>query len=176
MSDEKTYKEVLINLTNSHIKDYENKNFTPNSLESKRNPNIFGTTFSMPNCLSYILVQDKEIIVKNIRTTNVFQKSLSQQYITFNHIKLDGSPIKNIFPIFFNQREFLLIVFTTNNIQNFLINIDFNKANNNKNYLNCNFNRDLLNITNQVEFCGNTKDDCLRFCLACQNGQIFIVD
>ena len=175
MADEKTYKEILIKLSNDHIKEYENKNFNQNNLISKRNQNVLGATFSMPNCLCYILVQDKDIIVKNIRTINVFQKSSNQNYITFTHISLPNPPIKNIFPIFVNQREFLLIVFTISGIQSFIINIDFNKANQ-KNYLNCKFNINILRNTNYVELCGNTNDGSYRFCLGCENGKVFIVD
>ncbi len=175
MDDEKTYKEILIKLSNAQLKEYEKNNFTQNNLISKRNPNIFGATFSMPNCISYMLVQDKDIIIKNIRTMDVFQKSLNQNYITFTHISLNSTPIKNIFPLFFNQREFLLIVFTVGGIQNFNINIDFSKSNSN-NFLNCKFNKNILNNTNQVEFCGKTKDDNYRFCLGCENGKVFIVD
>ena len=168
MSDDKTYKEILIKLSNPLIKEYENNNFQSNSLSQKNNPKSFGTTFSMPNCLSYMLVQDNDIIIKNIRTTNVVQKSINQNYITFTKATLDSPPIKNIFPLFYS-------VFTKNSIQNFLINIDFNK-NKQNNFLNCNFNKNILNITNQVEFCGETKEKCLRFCLGCENGKVFIVD
>ena len=176
MTDDKTYKEVLIKLSNTHIKEFENKNISQNSLPFNRNPNNFGTTFSMPNCISYMLVQDNEIFIKNIRTINVFQKSSNQNYITFSYISLNSTPIKNIFPLYFNQREYLLIVFTKNNIQNYNINIDFNNTNK-KNFLNCNFNnKNILDITNQVEFCGKTKDNCFRFCLGCENGKIFILD
>ena len=175
MGDEKTYKEILIKLSNAQIKEYEEKNFNQNNLISRRNPYSFGATFSMPNCLSYILVQDKEIIIKNIRTTNVFQKSLNQNYITFTHILLPNPPIKSLFPIYFNPREFLLIVFTLGGIQSFSINIDFNKANQ-KNLLNCKFNKNILKDTNQVEFCGKTRDDSYRFCLGSESGKVFIVD
>ena len=178
MTEDKTYKELIIKLTNAQIKEYENKNFSPNSVIPKKNQNIFGTTFSMENCISYMLVQDNEILVKNIRTINVFQKSSNQNYITFSRILLSSPPIKNIFPIYFNPREFILIVFTKNNIQNYAINIDFNNSKK-KNFLNCDFNKNyknILNITNQVEFCGKTKDNNLRFCLSCENGKIFIVD
>ena len=175
MTDNKTYKEILIKLSNNQIKEYENKNFSSNSLISNRDPNCFGATFSMENCISYMLVQDKEIIIKNIRTINVFQKSSNQNYITFSHILLNNTPIKNIFPLYFNQKEFLLIVFTKNNIQTFTINIDFNNPNK-KSLLNCNFNKNILNITNQVEFCGKTKENNLRFSLGCENGKVYIVD
>jgi hypothetical protein len=176
MADDKTYKEVLIKLSNTHIKEFENKNISQNSLLFNRNPNNFGTTFSMPNCISYMLVQDNEIFIKNIRTINVFQKSSNQNYITFSYISLNSTPIKNIFPLYFNQREYLLIVFTKNNIQNYNINIDFNNTNK-KNFLNCNFNnKNILDITNQVEFCGKTKDNCFRFCLGCENGKIYVID
>ena len=175
MTDNKTFKEILIKLSNNQIKEYENKNFSSNSLISNRDPNCFGATFSMENCISYMLVQDKEIIIKNIRTINVFQKSSNQNYITFSHILLNNTPIKNIFPLYFNQKEFLLIVFTKNNIQTFTINIDFNNPNK-KSLLNCNFNKNILNITNQVEFCGKTKENNLRFSLGCENGKVYIVD
>ena len=173
MSNNKAYKEVLIKLSNSQIKEYESKYFSSNSLISKQNS--FGVTFSMPNCMSYIQVQDKEILIKNIATINVFQKSLNQNYITFTHISLNNPPIKNIFPFDFNPREFLLIIFTKNSIQSYLINIDFNTMNK-KNLLNCKFTQNILNIANKVEFCGKTKENYLRFCIGCENGKVFMTD
>ena len=83
MSDDKTYKELVIKLSNDQIKDYENKNFSTNLLISRQNKNIFGATFSMQNCISYMLVQDNEITIKNIRTINFFQNYSNQNYITF---------------------------------------------------------------------------------------------
>ena len=44
MSEDKTYKEVLIKLSNKDIKAHENKNFNTNSLITKGN--CFGETFS----------------------------------------------------------------------------------------------------------------------------------
>ena len=173
MSEDKTYKEVLIKLSNDQIKAHENKNFNSNSLTTKGN--CFGETFSMENCISYILVQDREIMIKNIRTINIFQNAPNQNYITFTHIYLNSSPIKKIFPFYFNQREFLLFVFTKDSIQNYLINIDFNKSKQ-KYLLECNFNKNILSITNKVEFCGKTKENNLRFCLGCENGKIYIID
>ena len=175
MSDNRAYKEVLIKLSNSQIKEYENKYFSSKSLISKRNPNSFGVTYSMPNCISYVQVQDNEIIIKNIRTINVFQKSLNQNYITFTHISLNSPPIKNIFPFDFNQREFLLIIFTKTSLQSYSINIDFNTMNK-KNQFNCKFNKNILNIAKKVEFCGKTKENDLRFCIGCENGKIFMAD
>ena len=175
MEEDKSYQEILIKLTNQQIKEYESKNFPSNSLINRRNPNCYGLTFSMPNCLSYLLVQDNEILIKNIKTINVFQKSSNQNYITFTHIYLNSSPIKKIFPFYFNQREFLLFVLTKDSIQNYLINIDFNKSKQ-KCLLVCNFNKNILNITNKVEFCGKSKENNLRFCLGCENGKIYIID
>ena len=67
MEEDKSYKEILIKLTNQHIKEYESKNFQTSTLTNQRNKNCFGVTFSMKNCLSYLLVQDNEIIIKNSR-------------------------------------------------------------------------------------------------------------
>ena len=173
MSEDKTYKEVLIKLSNDQIKAHENKNFNSNSLTTKGN--CFGETFCMENCISYILVQDREIMIKNIRTINIFQNAPNQNYITFTHIYLNSSPIKKIFPFYFNKREFLLFVFTKESIQIYLINIDFNKSKQ-KILLECNFNKNILNITNKVEFCGKSKENNLRFCLGCENGKIYIID
>ena len=175
MADDKTYKELIIKLSNNQIKEYENKNFSSNSLISRQNQNIFGATFSMQNCISYMLVQDNEITIKNIRTINFFQKFSNQNYITFTRILLPSTPIKNIFPIYYNENEYLLIVFTKNNIQNYAININIDDANK-KNFLICDFNKNILNITSQVEFCGKTKENNLRFCLACENGKIFVIE
>ena len=157
MADDKTYKELIIKLSNNQIQEYENKNFSSNSLISRQNQNIFGATFSMQNCISYMLVQDNEITIKNIRTINFFQKFSNQNYITFTRILLPSTPIKNIFPIYYNENEYLLIVFTKNNIQNYAININIDDANK-KNFLICDFNKNILNITSQVEFCGKTKE------------------
>ena len=173
MSEDKTYKEVLIKLSSDQIKAHENKNFNSNSLITKGN--CFGETFSMENCISYILVQDMEIMIKNIRTINIFQNAPNQNYITFTYIYLNSSPIKKIFPFYFNKREFLLFVFTKESIQNYLINIDFNKSKQ-KYLLECNFNKSILSTTNKVEFCGKTKDNNLRFCLGCENGKIYVID
>jgi len=175
MSEEKSYKEILVKLTNTHIKEYESKNFSSNSLIQTRNPNNYGVTFSMKNCISYMLVQDNEIIIKNIRTINVFQKASNQNYITFTRIMLNSQPIKNIIPLYFNEKEYFLIVFTKNNIQTFLINIDFNTTNK-KNLMNCNFNKNILNIATKVEFCGKSNDNTLKFCIGCENGKIFVAE
>ena len=175
MEEDKSYQEILIKLTNQQIKEYESKNFPSNSLINRRNPNCYGLTFSMPNCLSYLLVQDNEILIKNIKTINVFQKSANQNYITFTRIMLNSSPIKNIITLNFNPKEYFLIVFTKNNIQTFLINIDFNTPNK-KNLMNCNFNKNILNIAAVVEFCGKTKDNVLKFCIGCENGKIFTAE
>ena len=175
MAENKSFKEILIKLTNTHIKEFESKNFSPNSLIKRKDPNVFSATFSMKNCISYILVQDTDIIIKNIRTIDVFQKASNQNYITFTHIMLNSAPIKNIIPLYFNPKEYFLIVFTKNGIQTYLINVDFNNANK-KNLMNCNLNKNILNITNKVEFCGKTKDNTLKFCLGCENGKIFVVD
>ena len=161
MEEDKSYQEILIKLTNQQIKEYESKNFPSNSLINRRNPNCYGLTFSMPNCLSYLLVQDNEILIKNIKTINVFQKAANQNYITFTRIMLNSSPIKNIITLNFNPKEYFLIVFTKNNIQTFLINIDFNTPNK-KNLMNCNFNKNILNIATKIEFCGKTKDKCIN--------------
>ena len=173
MSEDKTYKEVLIKLSNKDIKAHENKNFNTNSLITKGN--CFGETFSMENCISYLLVQDKEIMIKNVRTINVFQNAPNQNYVTVTYIYLNSSPIQKIFPFYFNKREFFLFVFTKEAIQTYLINVDFNKAKQ-KNLLNCNFNRNILYTTNKVEFCGKTKEKNYRFCLGCENGKIYIID
>ena len=175
MEEDKSYQEILIKLTNQQIKEYESKNFPSNSLINRRNPNCYGLTFSMPNCLSYLLVQDNEILIKNIKTINVFQKAANQNYITFTRIMLNSSPIKNIITLNFNPKEYFLIVFTKNNIQTFLINIDFNTPNK-KNLMNCNFNKNILNIAAVVEFCGKTKDNILKFCIGCENGKIFTAE
>lgn len=175
MEEDKSYQEILIKLTNQQIKEYESKNFPSNSLINRRNPNCYGLTFSMPNCLSYLLVQDNEILIKNIKTINVFQKAANQNYITFSRIMLNSSPIKNIITLNFNPKEYFLIVFTKNNIQTFLINIDFNTPNK-KNLMNCNFNKNILNIAAVVEFCGKTKDNVLKFCIGCENGKIFTAE
>ena len=175
MEEDKSYQEILIKLTNQQIKEYESKNFPSNSLINRRNPNCYGLTFSMPNCLSYLLVQDNEILIKNIKTINVFQKAANQNYITFTRIMLNSSPIKNIITLNFNPKEYFLIVFTKNNIQTFLINIDFNTPNK-KNLMNCNFNKNILNIATVVEFCGKTKDNILKFCIGCENGKIFTAE
>ena len=175
MIEDKSYKEILVKLTNSHIKEYESKNFSSNSLIQTRNPNHYGVTFSMQNCISYMLVQDNEIIIKNVRTINVFQKASNQNYITFTHIMLNSQPIKNIIPLYFNSKEYFLIVFTKKSIQTFLINIDFN-AQNKKNLMNCNFNQNILNIATKVELCGKSNDNILTFCIGCENGKIFIAD
>ena len=175
MEEDKSYQEILIKLTNQQIKEYESKNFPSNSLINRRNSNCYGLTFSMPNCLSYLLVQDNEILIKNIKTINVFQKAANQNYITFTRIMLNSSPIKNIITLNFNPKEYFLIVFTKNNIQTFLINIDFNTPNK-KNLMNCNFNKNILNIAAVVEFCGKTKDNILKFCIGCENGKIFTAE
>ena len=175
MADDKTYKEILVKLTNAHIKDYESNNFSSNSLIQKRNLNSYGLTFSMENCLSYILVQENEIIIKNVRTINVFQKASNQNYITFTRILLNSEPIKNIIPLYFNKKEYFLIVFTKSNIQTYLINIDFNTPNK-KNLMNCNFNKNILNIATKVEFCGKSNDKTLKFCIGCENGKIFTAE
>ena len=175
MTEDKSYKEILVKLTNTHIKEFESKNFSSNSLIQTRNPNHYGVTFSMENCISYMLVQDNEIIIKNVRTINVFQKASNQNYITFTHIMLNSTPIKNIIPLYFNPKEYFLIVFTKNSIQTFLINIDFNSQNK-KNLMNCNFNKNILDIATKVEFCGKSNDKVLTFCIGCENGKIFVVD
>jgi len=175
MEEDKSYQEILIKLTNQQIKEYESKNFSSNSLINRRNPNCYGLTFSMQNCLSYLLVQDNEILIKNIKTINVFQKASNQNYITFTHIMLNSPPIKNIITLNFNPKEYFLIVFTKNNIQTFLINIDFNTPNK-KNLMNCNFNKNILNIATKIEFCGKTKDNILKFCIGCENGKIFTTE
>ena len=175
MTEDKSYKEILVKLTNTHIKEFESKNFSSNSLIQTRNPNHYGLTFSMENCISYMLVQDNEIIIKNVRTINVFQKASNQNYITFTHINLNSTPIKNIIPLYFNPKEYFLIVFTKNNIQTFLINIDFNVPNK-KNLMNCNFNKNILDIATKVEFCGKSNDKALTFCIGCENGKLFVVD
>ena len=175
MEEDKSYKEILIKLTNQHIKEYESKNFQTSTLTNQRNKNCFGVTFSMKNCLSYLLVQDNEIIIKNIKTTDVFQRVSNQNYITFTRIMLNSSPIKNIIPLYFNPKEYFLIVFTKNNIQTFLINIDFNTANK-KNLMNCNFSKNILNIATKIEFCGKTNDNVLKFCIGCENGKIFTTE
>ena len=175
MEEDKSYKEILIKLTNQHIKEYESKNFQTSTLTNQRNKNCFGVTFSMKNCLSYLLVQDNEIIIKNIKTTDVFQRVSNQNYITFTRIMLTSPPIKNIIPLYFNPKEYFLIVFTKNNIQRFLINIDFNTANK-KNLMNCNFSKNILNIATKIEFCGKTNDNILKFCIGCENGKIFTTE
>ena len=175
MAEDKSYKEILVKLTNTHIKEYESKNFSSNSLIQKRNPNSCGVTFSMENCLSYMLVQENEIIIKNVRTINVFQKASNQNYITFTRIILNSEPIKNIIPLYFNKKEYFLIVFTKSNIQTYLINIDFNTPNK-KNLMNCNFNKNILNIATKVEFCGKSNDGTLKFCIGCENGKIFTAE
>ena len=175
MAEDKSYKEILIKLTNSTIKDFESKNFSPNSLIQRRDPNNFGVTFSMNNCISYMLVQGNEIIIKNIRTIDVFQKASNQNYITFTYIMLNSTPIKNIIPLYFNPKEYFLIVFTKNGIQTCLVDIDFNNTNK-KNLMNCNFNKNILNITSKVEYCGTNKDKALKFCLGCENGKVFVVE
>ena len=175
MEEDKSYKEILIKLTNQHIKEYESKNFQTSTLTNQRNKNCFGATFSMKNCLSYLLVQDNEIIIKNIKTTDVFQRVSNQNYITFTRIMLTSPPIKNIIPLYFNPKEYFLIVFTKNNIQTFLINIDFNTANK-KNLMNCNFSKNILNIATKIEFCGKTNDNILKFCIGCENGKIFTTE
>ena len=175
MAEDKSYKEILVKLTNAHIKDYESNNFSSNSLIQKRNLNSYGVTFSMENCLSYILVQENEIIIKNVRTINVFQKASNQNYITFTRILLNSEPIKNIIPLYFNKKEYFLIVFTKSNIQTYLINIDFNTPNK-KNLMNCNFNKNILNIATKVEFCGKRNDKTLKFCIGCENGKIFTAE
>ena len=172
MAEDKSYKEILVKLTNSHIKEYESKNFLSDSLIQTRNPNCYGVTFSMENCLSYMLVQENEIIIKNITTVNVFQKASNQNYITFTRIMLNSAPIKNIIPLYFNKKEYFLIVFTKSNIQTYLINIDFNTPNK-KNLMNCNFNKNILSIASKVEFCGKSNDNTLKFCIGCENGKIF---
>ena len=175
MAEDKSYKEILVKLTNTHIKEYESKNFLSNSLIQKRNPNCYGVTFSMENCLSYMLVQENEIIIKNVRTINVFQKASNQNYITFTRIILNSEPIKNIIPLYFNKKEYFLIVFTKSTIQTYLINIDFNTPNK-KNLMNCNFNKNILNIATKVEFCGKNNDNTLKFCIGCENGKIFTAE
>ena len=175
MAEDKSYKEILVKLTNTHIKEYESKNFSSNSLIQKRNPNSYGVTFSMENCLSYMLVQENEIIIKNVRTINVFQKASNQNYITFTRIILNSEPIKNIIPLYFNKKEYFLIVFTKSNIQTYLINIDFNTPNK-KNLMNCNFNKNILNVATKVEFCGKSNDGTLKFCIGCENGKIFTAE
>ena len=172
MAEDKSYKEILVKLTNSHIKEYESKYFLSDSLIQTRNPNCYGVTFSMENCLSYMLVQENEIIIKNITTVNVFQKASNQNYITFTRIMLNSAPIKNIIPLYFNKKEYFLIVFTKSNIQTYLINIDFNTPNK-KNLMNCNFNKNILSIASKVEFCGKSNDNTLKFCIGCENGKIF---
>ena len=175
MAEDKSYKEILVKLTNTHIKEYESKNFSSNSLIQKRNPNSYGVTFSMENCLSYMLVQENEIIIKNVRTINVFQKASNQNYITFTRIILNSEPIKNIIPLYFNKKEYFLIVFTKSNIQTYLINIDFNTPNK-KNLMNCNFNKNILNIATKIQFCGKSNDGTLKFCIGCENGNIFTAE
>ena len=175
MEGDKSYQEILVKLSNSHIKEFESKNFSTNTLINRRNQNCYGLTFSMKNCISYLLVQDNEIIIKNIRTINVFQKASNQNYITFTHIMLNSSPIKNIVPLYFNLKEYFLIVFTKKTIQTFLINTDFN-TDDKKNLMNCNFNKNVLNIATKIEFCGKTNNDSLKFCIGCENGKIFITE
>ena len=175
MEEDKSYQEILIKLTNQHIKEFETKNFQTTSLINQRNKNCFGVTFSMKNCISYLLVQDNEIIIKNIKTTDVFQRVSNQNYITFTRIMLPGLPIKNIIPLNFSPKEYFLIVFTKNSIQTFLINIDFNTSNK-KNLMNCNFNKNILNIASKIEFCGKTNENILKFCIGCENGKIFTAE
>ena len=176
LNNEETYKEILLKLSNPEIDKYENERFNPSNIINKKDTlKSFGITFSLPNCISYIIAKDKEILIKNINTVSIFKNIPNQNHVTFNSIYLTHFPIKNLTPIYVSDKQYILIIFTKIQVESYLINTEKNDISP-KNILTSQFNKNILSSLIKVEFCKRTQNNKFKFVLACSNDKLYSID